>query len=174
MTTLIEELVTELADLPPLETLSPREEVTLLLERIVAKYGRDYVYTHVENAWASGPGCVYARIDQHVERQDDGGVIETVVYEPSCILGHLLYVKDSSYLEKIVRMDNADTSGEHYNQWGWGPMASEGVGFMPDSWAEDTDLVSCLCNLQRQQDEGMSWGEALDSFKLDLAECSPA
>lgn len=165
MSTLIEELVTELKDLPPLETLSAREEVTLLLERIVAKYGRDYVYPHVDNG--RGAGCYYATVEKHFH-PTRSGVVETVVYEPSCILGHLLYVKEPKYLEQVVRLDTPDT-GEQYNEWGWTPLASEGRDFVPREWAHDKGLIQELADLQTVQDDGVPWGEALDGFKAGLA-----
>ena len=171
MTTLIEELVAEIAELPPLETLTPREEVTLLLERIVAKYGRDYVYTRVTPVGAKDVGCYYADITEVVYRPD--GLNETRVtktYEPSCILGHLLHVKEPSLLARVVELDSEFT-GEQYNQWGWTVLGKEDRGFVPEAWAADESLMECLSNLQCVQDDGTPWGEALDAFKAELAAC---
>lgn len=118
-----------------------RHQAIELLERAVEENGPDYVYD-------SGPGCDYVRTDWDAN--------DNPIYAPSCIVGHAFYYLGVP-IEQIVVLD-------HQAHGGIAHVAHnlpELLGVELTREAEDV-----FATAQDKQDNGIPWGEAVESAKL--------
>lgn len=126
--------------------------VTEELDAIVAEFGHDYVYPHARREETGYGKCMY------VENKDPEifDVIEGVDVEdlkPSCIIAQL-----------AVRLGVELEALRELNEEGYSTLCT--YIFIPYT----NQFRPELAELQRRQDEGMSWGEAVDKFKQETRE----
>lgn len=107
------------------------ERTKQLLEEAVAEKGTDYVYA---DPWGNSP-------------TGDGGMPCYYVHDdqPGCIVGHVLY-KAGVPLDALFEVEHSP--------------ADQAVAGL-DGLDVETWVYSLLRNVQRQQDMGVPWGEAL-------------
>lgn len=122
-----------------------RENVTKALEDAVALKGEDYVY----------PGSSHQQCYYSVQDEDLGTV-------PSCIVGHVIAVLDPEGFEKVAAFESCTGDSKSARAvLDYGSL--EGVKTI-----QDDGLVYALTCAQSVQDNGRTWGEALNSFRSAL------
>jgi len=166
VTKMIDEIGT-LAALPPVVVERPAQTVIRILDQLVHEKGPDYVYPYSDSE-----NCIYVeRITpgRNPDEVYDMADLDDSMYSlprpvpapedelaPSCILGHLCVRLGTPITEFAV-------GGENYSGWGIGHARH-----FPEEWKEDSQfwpMMTALQQLQHKQDNGLSWGEAVEAFK---------
>lgn len=116
------------------------EETIAKLEAIVAKYGEDYVY-------------------QLPTYEDESGELESCMYSnqdgtPSCIVGHVLKEVSPKYFKSVHERE-------------WEQLDSNAVYNLSGIYQYfEERAVNLLSNVQFDQDDGVTWGEAVEESVL--------
>jgi len=111
-----------------------REAVTAAIEKVVAEKGADYVYDREHG------GCTYSE-------QTPEGVV------PSCIVGHVIAKMDPELFQRVAEYES-ETGGFWWT----------GVDIRIPGIEQDSAVKYALREAQDAQDDGDTWGEALEAF----------
>lgn len=106
-------------------------EINAALKKALEAKGEDYVY----EGWSDG-ACVYS-----------------LAAEPSCIVGHVLHALDPEMFERVAEFE------KDYNQSGGDNTFSNVVKRL--NLPFEAEQHRALQNVQREQDDGRTWGHAV-------------
>lgn len=147
------------------------EEIRTTLAAAVEAKGRDYIYPRANTSANSYNEaiCVYAEVSVDSK------------YAPSCIVGHLVAALEPEMFQHVAEIENSG----YVESFGAGELLS---GEYDPEYYADADNVpvlgvetenrhaidAALSLAQWIQDNGGTWGEALDAFDEYVAEPKPS
>lgn len=154
-----------------LETLKNLDHAVESLRNIIRAKGADYVYEQIDN------GCRYTlpiegfsfEYDEYDERIE-GDLPPTEQIVGSCVMGVLAISLDPNAAPLLFIADEEggeSISNALYHKFGWDYNDDYST---VEGWAatEQKKVVELFANMQREQDQGASWGVAFHRAIMDL------